>query len=113
MYKVEAIIRDEKLQCVKQGLNEAGFSALTVTEVRGRGQQKGSVIQWLGGYYYSDLMGKLKLEVVVNREEDVQKVIDLVCNNAYTGEVGDGKIFVYPLNEVVRIRTREKGETAV
>lgn len=113
MYKVEAIIREEKLQHVKNSLDDAGFSAITVSVVKGRGRQKGSVLQWRGGYYYSGLMGKVKLEVVVSRKEDVRKVVDIVCDNAATGEVGDGKIFVYPLVDVIRVRTKEKGEAAI
>jgi nitrogen regulatory protein P-II 1 len=107
MKKVEAIIREEKLHEVMQALEEKGFIALTVTSVSGRGQQKGLLLEWRVGEYRVDLLPKTKIEVVV-RDEEAQTVIDTVCSSAKTGEIGDGMIFVTPVEQIRRIRTGEK-----
>ncbi len=112
MKKVEAIIRPEKLDPVKLSLEEAGFYGMTVNDVRGRGRQRGIILQWRVGEYRIDLLSKLKIEVVVD-DDDVNKVIDAICEAAVTGKKGDGKIFVMPVDEAVRIRTREIGKKAV
>ncbi|GCC10796.1 nitrogen regulatory protein P-II [archaeon] len=112
MKKVEAIIRPEKLDPVKLSLEEAGFYGMTVNDVRGRGRQRGIILQWRVGEYRIDLLSKLKIEVVVD-DDDVDKVIDAICEAAVTGKKGDGKIFVMPVDEAVRIRTREIGKKAV
>ena len=113
MYKIEAVIRPEKLEQVKHGLDELGFYGLTVTEVKGRGRQKGIKLQWRAGEYTVDLIEKIKIELVVKEEKDVEAIINLICDKAGTGKEGDGKIFVCPLKEVVRIRTRERGKEAI
>ncbi len=112
MFKVEAIIRPEKLQNVKKALDDVGFQGLTITEVKGRGRQKGVKLQWRAGEYNVDLIEKVKLEVAV-RKDDVDKLVDSLCAAAGTGNVGDGKIFIHPLSDVVRIRTKERGRGAI
>jgi nitrogen regulatory protein P-II 1 len=112
MKKIEAIIREEKFDSVKAALEENGFIGLTSTEVRGRGQQKGLSLQWRVGEYRVDLLPKIKVEVVV-RDGDAERVLDIVCEAARTGEIGDGMIFVTPVEEVCRVRTGERGEAAL
>ncbi|MEN3034493.1 MAG: P-II family nitrogen regulator [Aquificaceae bacterium] len=112
MKKIEAIIKPFKLDEVKDALVEAGVGGMTVTEVKGFGQQKGHTEIYRGTEYVIDFLPKIKIEVVV-RDEDVQKVIDTIVKSAQTGRVGDGKIFVIPVEEVVRIRTNERGEQAI
>lgn len=106
MKKIEAIIREEKLHDVMLALEEKGFVALTVTSVNGRGQQKGLLLEWRVGEYRIDLLPKTKIEVVV-QDEQAQTVIDTVCSSAKTGEIGDGMIFVTPVEQIRRIRTGE------
>lgn len=110
--KLEAIIRMEKLDDVKNSLERAGFSGMTVSEVRGRGRQKGYLLNFRGKDVRIDLLPKVKLEIVMD-ERELDKAIKLVRESAFTGEVGDGKIFVYPVEEVVRIRTEERGINAI
>ncbi|MBM2831453.1 MAG: Nitrogen regulatory protein [Dehalococcoidia bacterium] len=112
MKKIEAIIREEKLDDVKSALEAKGFLGMTVTEVSGRGRQKGIRLQWRVGSYQVDLLPKLKLEVVVD-DKDSESVVDAICETACTGKAGDGKIFIYPMAEVVRVRTRERGVEAI
>ena len=112
MRKIEAIIRHFKLEEVKDALSEQGVQGLTVTEVRGFGRQKGHTETYRGAEYQVDLVPKLKLEIVV-RADACQKVLDTIIKSAQTGQVGDGKIFVSELSEVVRIRTGELGEDAI
>jgi len=112
MRKVEAIIRPMKLEEVKSALADAGFVSMTVIEVRGRGQQKGLVQQWRGREYCVDLLPKTRIELVVS-ERDVDKVVEVIRNTAATGNIGDGKIFVLPLENVIRIRTDENGSGAI
>ena len=112
MKKVEAIIRTMKFEDVKHALEAAGFDSMTVTEVKGRGRQKGIKQQWRGAEYVVDMIPKTKIEIVVE-DTDVEKVIDVVCNSAATGQIGDGKIFVIPIENAIRVRTRERGEPAV
>jgi nitrogen regulatory protein P-II 1 len=112
MKKVEAIIREEKLEAVKKGLEDVGYMGITVTAVSGRGHQKGLVLQWRAGEYRVDLLPKLKVEVVV-LDEDVPKVASTIVETARTGEAGDGKIFIIPVEDVIRIRTGENGINAV
>jgi nitrogen regulatory protein P-II 1 len=106
MMKLEAIIRPTKIHEVKDALDEAGFESMTVTDVKGRGKQKGIMQQWRGRKYCVDLLPKIKIEIVA-RDEDVDKVIDIIMKTAATGSIGDGKIFVYPVAKIVRIRTGE------
>ena len=112
MKKIEAIIRPEKLHLLRDKLDRKGFFGMTVTEVRGRGRQKGITLQWRAGDYQVEFLQKMKLEMVVD-DKDAEAVIDLICEYAQTGEAGDGKIFVYPVEDVVRVRTRERGCRAV
>jgi nitrogen regulatory protein P-II 1 len=112
MKKVEAIIREERLDAVKKALEEKSYFGMTVSEVSGRGKQKGIPLQWRVGEYRVDLLPKLKIELVV-LDEDVADVIDAIVSKARTGETGDGKIFVLPVEEVVRVRTGDRGENAV
>ena len=112
MIKIEAIIREEKLNAVKEALETQGFLGMTVTEVSGRGRQKGIRLQWRAGTYCVDFLPKLKVEVVVD-DKDSEAVIDTICKIAKTGKEGDGKIFVYPLTEAVRVRTGERGKEGI
>ncbi|ACV24428.1 P-II family nitrogen regulator [Methanocaldococcus fervens] len=112
MKKVEAVIRPEKLEIVKKALSEAGYIGMTVSEVKGRGIQGGIVERYRGREYVVDLIPKVKIEMVV-KEEDVDNVINIICENAKTGNPGDGKIFVIPIERVVRVRTGEENEKAI
>ncbi|WP_456473803.1 P-II family nitrogen regulator [Candidatus Pyrohabitans sp.] len=112
MKKIEAIIRPEKLDEVKLALEEIGCIGMTVSEVRGRGRQRGIVHQWRGREYRVDLLPKVKLEIVVG-DEFADRVIQTIVETARTGSIGDGKIFVVPIEDVVRVRTGERGEAAV
>ncbi|HIO41406.1 MAG TPA: P-II family nitrogen regulator [Aquifex sp.] len=112
MKKIEAIIKPFKLEEVKDALIKLGIGGMTVSEVRGFGQQKGETEIYRGTEYVVDFLPKIKIEVVV-KDEDAEKVIETIANTARTGRVGDGKIFVIPVEDVVRIRTGERGEKAV
>ena len=112
MKKIEAILRHFKLEEVKGSLNEVGIKGMTVTEVRGFGRQRGHTETYRGAEYSVDFLPKVKLEVVVN-DGEAQTVIDKIMTVARTGQVGDGKIFVSDLAEVVRIRTGETGADAI
>lgn len=112
MKKIEAIIRHFRLEPVKEALTNLGVKGMTVTEVRGFGRQKGHTEMYRGAEYTVDFVPKVKLEVVV-AEADCQAVIHEIVRTAGTGQVGDGKIFVADLAEVVRIRTGETGEIAI
>ena len=110
--KIEAIIRPFKLDDVKEALVEAGVRGLTISEVRGYGRQKGHTETYRGSEYRIEFIPKIKIEVVVE-DSNVNKVIDAIIKSAKTGQVGDGKIFIYNVNEVIRIRTEESGEQAL
>ena len=112
MKKVEAIIKPFKLDEVKDALAEIGIGGMTVTEVRGFGQQKGHTEIYRGTEYVIDFLTKVKIEVVV-KDEDVEKVVETIMKTAQTGRVGDGKIFIIPVEDVIRIRTGERGEQAI
>lgn len=112
MKKVEAIIKPFKLDEVKAALSQVGVAGLTVTEVRGFGRQKGHKEQYRGTEYTVDLVPKTKIEIVV-ADTAVAAAIEAISRAARTGEIGDGKIFVSSLEQVVRIRTGEKGEAAI
>ncbi len=112
MKKIEAIIRPERLDIVKKALTDSGFVGLTISEVKGRGVQGGITERYRGTEYIVDLIPKVKLEMVIN-DDDVDKVINIICENAKTGNYGDGKIFVLPVETVVRVRTGERGSGAV
>ena len=112
MKKVEAIIKPFKLDEVKSALSKIGVQGLTVSEVRGFGRQKGHKEQYRGAEYTIDFVPKVKIEIAVS-DANVAGVIDAITRAARTGEIGDGKIFVSPLEEAIRIRTGERGESAV
>ncbi|HAG50682.1 MAG TPA: P-II family nitrogen regulator [Deltaproteobacteria bacterium] len=112
MKKVEAIIKPFKLDEVKEALNEIGIQGITVSEVKGFGRQKGHTELYRGAEYVVDFLPKIKIEIVV-KADMVAKVVETIVNTAKTGRIGDGKIFVLPIDEVVRIRTGEKGEEAI
>jgi len=112
MKKVEAIIKPFKLDEVKEALGAVGVQGLTVSEVKGFGRQKGHTELYRGAEYVVDFLPKVKLEVIV-RDEQVNDVVDAIEQAAKTGRIGDGKIFVTPVDEVVRIRTGERGGDAV
>ncbi len=112
MKKIEAVVRHFKLEDVKNALTELHVQGMTVTEVRGFGRQKGHTEMYRGTEYTVDFVPKIKLEIVV-REENLPKVIDAIVAASRTGQVGDGKIFVSDLTQVVRIRTGETNEDAI
>ncbi len=112
MRKVEAIIKPFKLEDVKEALNAVGVQGITVTEVKGFGRQKGHTELYRGAEYVVDFLPKVKLEVVV-RDEMVDRVVTAISDAAKTGRIGDGKIFVLPVADALRIRTRERGDDAV
>ena len=112
MKKIEAIIKPFKLDDVREALSQVGISGLTTTEVKGFGRQKGHTELYRGAEYVVDFLPKVKVEVVV-QEKLVDQCIDAIMNAARTGKIGDGKIFVSAVEEVIRIRTGEKGEEAI
>jgi len=112
MKKIEAIIREESLEAVKQALEAESYYGMTVSEVRGRGRQKGIPLQWRVGEYRVDLLPKLKLELVVF-DEDVPRAVNAIVTRARTGEIGDGKIFILPVDDAVRVRTGDHGNNAI
>lgn len=112
MKKIEAIVRHFKLEDVKNALSEQGVHGMTITEVRGFGRQKGHTEMYRGTEYAVDFVPKVKMEVVV-ADDRLQTVIDTIMRTAQTGQIGDGKIFVTNLHEVVRIRTGETGQQAI
>ncbi|MDH7510007.1 MAG: P-II family nitrogen regulator [Methanolinea sp.] len=112
MKKVEAIIRTTKFEEVKLALEKAGIESMTVIEVKGRGKQKGITQQWRGAEYVVDLLPKTKIEMVVD-DARVETVVDTICSVAATGKIGDGKIFISTIDDVIRVRTRERGSTAL
>ena len=112
MRKVEAIIKPFKLDEVKEALNEIGIQGMTVTEVKGYGRQKGHKEIYRGAEYVVDFIPKVKIEIVIETEM-VERVIDTIQKAAYTGKIGDGKIFVIPIEQAVRIRTGERGKDAL
>ena len=113
MKKIEAIIRPEKLDDVKNALEEAGFLGLNIVHVTGRGVQKGIVHGGRGGETYTvDMLPKLKIDVVV-KDADAQKVVDTIIGTARTGNIGDGKIFILPVEDAIRVRTGERGDDVV
>lgn len=112
MKKVEAIIKPFKLDEVKESLSSVGSNGLTVTEVKGFGRQKGHTELYRGAEYVVDFLPKVKLEIIVS-DDSVGQVVETIEKAAKTGRIGDGKIFVMPVDEVVRIRTGERGDEAL
>ncbi len=112
MIKIDAIIKPFKLDAVKDKLNEIGVTGITVSEVKGFGRQKGHTELYRGAEYKVDFLPKIKLEIVVSQEMEDQ-VIDAITQTAQTGKIGDGKIFVTDIKNVIRIRTGDKGKEAI
>lgn len=112
MIKIEAIIRPERLDAAKSGLDDLGIHGLTITEVRGSGQQRGYVHRYRGTEYRVNLLEKVKLDVVVP-DHLAEQAVEAILSAARTGEVGDGKIFLIPVTDAIRVRTGERGNPAV
>ena len=112
MKKIEAIIKPFKLNEVKEALNEMGLQGMTISEVKGYGRQKGHKEIYRGAEYVVDFIPKVKIEIVT-KDVMVEKIVETIRSSASTGKIGDGKIFVLPVEEVVRVRTGETGEEAV
>lgn len=112
MKKIEAIIRPERFEAVRHALEEEGCTGLMITEIEGHGKQKGVFQQWRGEKYKVDLLPKIKIEIVV-KDSDLERIVKTIIKDALTGEIGDGKIFIYRIEDAIRIRTGEKGEVAL
>jgi nitrogen regulatory protein P-II 1 len=112
MKKIEAIIKPFKLDDVKEALSEIGIKGMTVSEVKGYGRQKGHTEVYRGAEYVIDFLPKMKIEIIVGSEQ-VEQVINTIVEAAKTGKIGDGKIFVMPIENVVRVRTGERGPEAI
>lgn len=112
MKKIEAVIKHFKLDDVKKSLTDAGIQGMTVTEVKGFGRQKGHIELYRGTKYEVNFLPKIKIEVVVP-DEKLEETMNIIMDSARTGEIGDGKIFIYSLQDAVRIRTGEKSEEAI
>ena len=112
MVKIEAIVRPERLDEVKSALDELGITGLTIIEVRGSGKQRGYVHHYRGAEYTVNLLDKIKIETIIP-DSQLDDAIQAITTAARTGEVGDGKIFVFPVADAVRVRTGERGEAAV
>lgn len=109
MKMVKAIIKPERFEFVKKALEDKGFISMTISEVKGRGEQKGITLQYRGGLMTVDLLPKIQLEIVV-KDKDLESLVEALVESARTGKIGDGKIFVIPVDKSIRIRT---GETEV
>ena len=112
MKKIEAIIRPEKLDEVKNALADAGFPGITVYEVKGRGRQKGIALSYRTSEYRVDMLSKVKVELAVE-DSDLEKAVGTILKVAKTGNIGDGKIFVLPVEEAIRVRTGDRGDAAL
>jgi nitrogen regulatory protein P-II 1 len=112
MKKIEAVIKPFKLDEVKEALHEIGVQGMTVTEVKGFGRQKGHTELYRGAEYVVDFLPKIKLEIAIS-DDLVDKVVEAIAGAANTGRIGDGKIFVFPMEQAVRIRTGERGDEAL
>jgi len=112
MKKLEAIIRPHKVDEVREALLEAGFRGMTITEVKGVGRQKGHTEMYRGSEYNVDFLPKVKLELVIAADQ-LESALSIIVKSARTGQVGDGKIFVSPVEEVIRVRTEEVGQEAL
>jgi nitrogen regulatory protein P-II 1 len=112
MKKIEAIVREDKFHLIKIALEQKGFISMTVSDVIGRGKQKGVSLKWRVGEHRIEFLPKKKIEIVVD-DKDCTAVVETISEKGRTGAVGDGKIFVYPVEDVVRIRTGERGAEAI
>ncbi len=112
MKKIEAIVRPEKLDDVRKALEEKSIFGMTVEEVQGRGRQKGICLQWRAGEYCVDFLPKLKLDIIVD-DKDLEVAIATITKAAKTGANGDGKLFIYPVEDVIRVSSGERGKEAI
>ena len=112
MKKIEAIIRPEKFDMVKDALLHLGYPGMTITEVKGHGNQKGISEMWRGRKFRIDLISKMKIEITA-KDDDVEKIVNTIIEESKTGSIGDGKIFIFDVENVYRIRTKESGEAAI
>ena len=112
MKKIEAVIKPFKLDDVKESLNEIGIHGMTITEVKGYGRQKGHKEIYRGAEYVVDFVPKIKIEIIVDKNR-ADEVVETICQSANTGKIGDGKIFIMPVEQVIRVRTGEKGLEAL
>lgn len=112
MKKIEAIIKSEKLEELRENLDAKGYSGMTITEVKGRGTQKGIKLEWRVGEYNVEFLPKIKLEMVVD-DKDVEAAVSIIEQICSTGNIGDGKMFITNVEQVIRIRTKEKGLAAI
>jgi nitrogen regulatory protein P-II 1 len=112
MKKIEAIIRPEKLDSVLEKLDQLCYSGITITDVSGHGRQKGITEQFRGKEYKVMFLPKIKIEIVM-KDDCLENAIEAITSSAYTGEVGDGKIFIYDVKDAVRVRTKERGDNAI
>ena len=112
MTKIEAIIRPNRFEVVKEALSDLGVEGMTVSEVRGHGRQKGHTERYRGSEYEVSLIPKLRVEVVV-KDDRVESIVEAILSAAATGEIGDGKIFLYKAEDAIRIRNQERGEIAL
>jgi nitrogen regulatory protein P-II 1 len=106
MKMVKAIIKPERFEFVKKALEDKGFNGMTITDVKGRGEQKGITLEYRGGKYNVDLLPKIQIEIVI-RDTDIDNLITTITDSARTGKIGDGKIFIIPIEKSIRIRTGE------
>lgn len=112
MKKIIAIIREERFSAIKDALSDIGYPGMTLTEVKGHGAQKGVTEQWRGRTYRTDFIKKIEMEIVVP-DREVERIVECIVKEARTGSIGDGKIFISPIEDVIRIRTGERGERAI
>jgi len=112
MKKIEAVIKPFKLDDVKEALNDIGIQGMTVSEVKGYGRQKGHTEIYRGAEYAVDFIPKLKIEIIVP-DDRCEEVVEIVKKSSFTGKIGDGKIFIIPIDDVIRVRTGERGESAL
>jgi nitrogen regulatory protein P-II 1 len=112
MKKIEAIIREDRFHLIKIALEEKGFISMTVSDVIGRGKQRGVTLKWRVGEHRIEFLPKKKIEIIVE-DKDCQTVVETICERGRTGAIGDGKIFIMPVEQVIRIRTGEQGGVAI
>jgi nitrogen regulatory protein P-II 1 len=112
MKKIEAIIKPFKLDDVRDALHDVGIGGMTITEVKGFGRQKGQTETYKGAEYVIDFLPKLKIELIL-RDDQLETILDVIQRTAFTGKIGDGKVFILPVDDVLRIRTKERGEEAI
>ena len=112
MKKIEAVIRPEKLDALRRALQQAGYPGMTILDAEGHGSQKGSTQEWAGEEYRLEFLPKSKIEIICKNAE-AEKLIQIIVDNSVTGNFGDGKIFIYDVADVVRIRTQERGDKAL